>query len=203
MAALESGAISAAALSAVQRRELLEHGDRNLRHRASKLLTAKRAINEAVLKRFERALQASGDAVRGEAAFRAKCASCHRAHGIGAQVGPDLTAESQRRPETVLNDILAPSESIAAGYATYVVDTVAGQVFTGVFAAESANSITLRFADGKEQVILRKDIEQMRSAPVSMMPENLADSLDAQDVADLIAWLSRPTAAPPKAERGK
>jgi putative heme-binding domain-containing protein len=200
MSAIESDVIPAAVLSAVQRRELLEHKDRDLRDRAAKLLTANRVTDERNQKRFEAALQMPGDSSRGEAVFRTKCANCHRAHGVGVQVGPDLTAESHRRPETILRDILAPSEAIAAGYATYVVETASGQVFTGVFAIETASSITLRLADGKEQVVLRKEIEQLRSAPVSMMPENLADTLEPQDVADLIAWLSQAAGALPQAE---
>jgi putative membrane-bound dehydrogenase-like protein len=191
MSAIETEAIPAAALSAVQRRELLENGDAGLRKRAAQRLTAKRTVDERTLKRFAAALETPGDASRGEQVFRAKCATCHRAHGIGAEVGPDLTAETQRRPETILGDILAPSDSIAAGYATYVVETVAGQVFTGVFASESANSVALRLADGKEQVVLRKDIERLETTSVSMMAENLADSLAPEDVAGVIAWLSR------------
>jgi putative heme-binding domain-containing protein len=190
MSAIESDAIPAAALGAVQRRELLGHADRSLRERAAQRLTASRTTNEQTLKRFTEALRTAGDVGRGEGLFKSKCANCHRAHGVGVEVGPDLTAESKRRPETILNDILAPSETIAAGYSTYIVETTAGQVFTGVFAAESANSLTLRFADGKEQIILRKDIDQLRAVGVSMMAENLAESLGPRDVADIIAWLS-------------
>jgi putative heme-binding domain-containing protein len=155
------------------------------------LLSAKRTVDERTVKRFAAALETPGDASRGEQVFRAKCATCHRAHGIGGEVGPDLTAEVERRPETILNDILAPSDSIAAGYATYVVETVGGRVFAGVFASETANSVALRMADGKEQIVLRKDIERLQTTSVSMMADNLADSLEPEDVAGVIAWLSR------------
>jgi putative membrane-bound dehydrogenase-like protein len=191
MSAIESDAIPAPALSAVQRRELLENGDAGLRDRAAQRFSAKRTIDERTVKRFAAALETPGDSVRGERVFRAKCATCHRAHGIGVDVGPDLTAEIQRRPETILNDILAPSDSIAAGYTTYVVETVAGQVFTGVFASETAGSVALRLADGKEQIIFRKDIERLLTTSVSMMADNLADTLEPEDVAGVIAWLSR------------
>jgi putative membrane-bound dehydrogenase-like protein len=191
MSAIESSAIPAAALNAVQRRALLEHNDRTLRARAARWLAANRRIPAETLERFTTALQMKGDALKGEVVFRAKCATCHRAHGLGAEVGPDLTAEFQRRPETILNDILVPSDSIAAGYATYSVETATGQVFSGVLALETANSLTLRTAEGKEQIVLTKDVERLASTGVSMMPENLADSLQPNEVADVIAFLSR------------
>jgi putative heme-binding domain-containing protein len=190
MSALESEAIPAAAIGALERRALLEHEDREIRVRAAQRF-ANRGPNEEAFRRFASALETPGDTARGERLFRDKCATCHRAHSVGTAVGPDLTAEFQRSPETILRDILAPNDAIAAGYATYVVETVSGQVFSGVLALESANSLMLRLAEGKEQTVLRKDVERISSTQLSLMPENLAESLEPRDVADMIAWLSR------------
>jgi putative heme-binding domain-containing protein len=209
LSAIESHALPAAALGAAQRRALLEHDDASLRERARQLLDARRGPEET-FSRFAAALQVPGDVARGDKVFREKCGVCHRAHGIGAEVGPDLTAESQRSPATILRDILAPNDAISAGYASYVVETVHGQTVVGVLAEETANSLTLRLADGKERFILRKDVERLEATPLSLMPENLADSLTAQDVSDVIAWLSHPAessdlAAParPDSDRSK
>jgi putative heme-binding domain-containing protein len=190
MSAIESETIPAAAVGAIERRALLEHDDREIRERSAKRF-ANRGPNDEAFQRFAAALNAPPDSERGERVFRDKCATCHRAQGIGTAVGPDLTAEFQRSPETIIKDILAPNDAIAAGYATYVVETVSGQVFSGVLALESANSLTLRLAEGKEQTVLRKDVERISSTQLSLMPENLAESLEPRDVADLIVWLSR------------
>jgi putative membrane-bound dehydrogenase-like protein len=193
MAAIETDALPASALHDLHRRALLEHDDLGIRSRAARRLATSARLDDATYQRFAAALTSPGDAAHGGEVFAAKCAVCHRAHGVGAAVGPDLAAESQRSPETILHDILAPSDAIAAGYASYVVETVQGRVFTGVLAQETANSIALRMADGKEQVILRKDVERIEATTISLMPENLKDSLAPQDVADLLAWLARPS----------
>ena len=64
--------------------------------------------------------------------FREKCATCHQAHGLGHAVGPDLSAEFQRAEETIIRDVLAPSDAISPGYVTYAVATEAGQVSSGL-----------------------------------------------------------------------
>ena len=124
--------------------------------------------------------------------FREKCASCHQAHGLGHAVGPDLSAEFQRAEETIIRDVLAPSDTISPGYVTYTVATEAGQVFSGLLVAESPTSLTLRQAEGKEQIILRKDVDEVRAMSVSMMPEDLPKTVAPRDLADLLAWLRRP-----------
>jgi hypothetical protein len=72
------------------------------------------------------------------------------------------------------------------------VATTAGQVFSGLLVAESPTSLTLRQAEGKEQIILRKDVDEVRAMSVSMMPEDLPKTATPRDLADLLAWLRRP-----------
>ena len=50
----------------------------------------------------------------------------------------------------------------------------------------------MRQAEGKEQVILRKDVDEVRAMSVSMMPEDLPKTVTPRDLADLLAWLRRP-----------
>ncbi len=190
--ALEKKTLLASALTAVQRVALLEIKDAALRQRAAGLLKSVSGANEETFRRFAAGLAGKRDLLRGEKVFRDKCGTCHQAHGIGVAVGPDLTAEFQRAEETILKDILAPSDIISPGYLTYVVETTAGQVFNGILAAETANNVTLRLAEGKEQTILRRDIERFQSVPVSLMPEDLLKTLTPQDVADVISWLRSP-----------
>ncbi len=190
--ALEKKVIPTSALTAVQRTALLDDRDPAIRRRAAPLLSRMTSVNDDLFQRYARALQGKRDLARGEQVFREKCANCHQAHGLGTAVGPDLSAEFQRAEETILRDILAPGDVISPGYATYSVVTTAGQVFSGILASESPTSVTLRQPEGKEQVILRKDIEELRVAAISLMPEDLAKTLTPEDAADAIAWLRRP-----------
>ena len=48
-------------------------------------------------------------------------------------------------------------------------------MFSGVLAAELANSIVLKSQEGKEQVILRDDLDELRNTGKSLMPEGLAE----------------------------
>jgi putative heme-binding domain-containing protein len=92
--------------------------------------------------------------------------------------------------------VLAPSDSITSGYVSYAAVTHDGRVFTGLLADESPTSLTLRQAEGKEHVILRKELEELQALPVSMMPEDLFKTVPPQDLADLLAWLRRPLTGP-------
>jgi hypothetical protein len=51
--------------------------------------------------------------------------------------------------------------------------------------AETANSLTVRRADGTLQTVLRVRIEEMRSTGLSFMPEGLEKQIDVPALADL------------------
>src|SRR5690606_36650746 len=129
------------ALSAVQRSVLLNHPDAHLRDRAGKLLKTSTPDDTRLFEQYTAALKNERNLTRGGELFGKHCGSCHQAHGVGQAVGPNLTAENKRAEETMLQDILTPSASITAGYATYIVTTKEGQVFTGLLAAESASDL--------------------------------------------------------------
>ena len=67
--------------------------------------------------------------------------------------------------------------------------TKAGRTFSGMIAAETASSVTLRRAEKAEDTILRSQIEDIQATPKSLMPEGLEMQLTKQDVADVIAYL--------------
>jgi len=54
----------------------------------------------------------------------------------------------------------------------------------------------LRKEEGVDQIILRRDIDQMVASSVSMMPEEMEKEISPQDLADLIAYL-RQALGPP------
>lgn len=191
--AIQSGRIAPTMLNAVQRASLLESSDSELRGRAAKLLlTSPNMEGVRQLPRYTAALSKSRDVAEGERLFRKSCGNCHQAHGIGHAVGPNLNAEFLRAEETIVRDVLTPSEKISAGFAAYSIVTTSGRVLSGVLGDESPTSITLRQAEGKEATVLRKDVEQMRAMSISLMPEDLHQSVSPQDLANILAWLRRP-----------
>ena len=192
VAAVEAGAIPAAALSAVQRQALLDHPEPAIREQAARRFATLTAGLDESLSGYAAALAGPRDRTRGAALYKQHCGGCHRAHRIGVAVGPELSGESKQPEETLLRSILAPSSQITGGYATYTVVTTDGQVIVGLLGADTASSVTLKQQEGKTQTVLRKDIDQITMSPVSLMPESLAKALSPRDVADILAWLRDP-----------
>lgn len=125
----------------------------------------------------------------GKTLFQGICGACHKSHGIGFSVGPDLDAEFQRAPEVILRDILFPSEAARPGYETMMAKTHRGETLLGITTSDSPTSITLRLPGGAERTVLRKraDIRTMRN--VSLMPAGLGDALKPEQIANIIAFL--------------
>ncbi|MFO0950079.1 MAG: PVC-type heme-binding CxxCH protein [Isosphaeraceae bacterium] len=188
--AVEAGKVAARELDAALARQLTSGGRPEVRQRAAKLLAA--AVPEArkpVLERFHRALSTPADPARGREVFRKTCATCHSVGGIGVQVGPDITDTRVKTPEQLLGDILNPNAAIDGNYATYTVATRDGRVLTGIIAAESAASLTLKRAEGQTDTVLRSDVEAIRSEGVSLMPEGIERDISVEQMADLIRFL--------------
>jgi putative heme-binding domain-containing protein len=142
-----------------------------------------------VVERYTPALKLRGDAARGKAVFGQHCATCHRLEGAGSEVGPNLAAMQGRGPESILVNVLDPNREVNPQYVDYVVETRDGRVLTGLLAAETAVSITLKQPSGILKTVLRADVEQIHGSGVSLMPEGLEKSLDQQALADVIAYI--------------
>ena len=64
-----------------------------------------------------------------------------------------------------------------------------GRVLSGVVVEQDKNVVVLRGSDGKDVVLARADIDAMRPAAGSIMPEGLLNGLSDQQVRDLFAYL--------------
>ncbi len=190
--ALEEQIVSPAELDAVVRDRLTHLPDITLRNRASAVL--KRfapADRSAVIARYRAALQLKGDFNRGRAVFAKNCQTCHAHRGVGHRVGPDLAGVAGRGPEAILIDVLDPNRSIEADFMVLAASNRRGQVFSGLLAGETATTVKLRRAEGAEDLLLRSEIDEIRSTGRSLMPEGLEKEINIQDMADLIAFLRR------------
>ncbi len=86
--------------------------------------------------------------------------------------------------------ILDPNREFKPTFVNYSVETADGENLTGCVASETATSITLRHAGGGEDVILRKNIKSLASTGLSLMPDGLEAGINAQQMADLLQYLS-------------
>jgi putative heme-binding domain-containing protein len=162
-----------------------------LSRRALALLAgAGSADRKRIVDGYRPALDLTADAGRGKAVFQKTCATCHRLENVGTEVGPDLlSALRNKSREALLTDILDPSREVDPRYLNYTVTTAEGRVLTGMIAAETPSSVTLRRAAKEEDVVLRSRIAEIQATTKSVMPEELEKQLSKQDLADVIAYL--------------
>ena len=196
LSALEGDRIPPAEIDVARRRRLLEHRDASIRQRAEKLFSQASRGRLEVIAAYRAALAQPGDPKVGEAVFRRVCAVCHRLGGEGVEVGPDLASLTDKSTEALLVAILDPNRAFEAKYTNFTIQMTDGRALSGMIAAETGNSVTLRRQEGKEEVLLRADIDAMAGTGQSLMPEGVEKDLKPRDLADLIAYLT--ASGPPR-----
>jgi putative membrane-bound dehydrogenase-like protein len=177
-------------IDAAHRQRLLQHRLVGIRERSAKVLAgAVDADRQKVVAAYRPALALAGDVARGRQLFGKTCATCHQLGGLGQEVGPDLASVGDKSPEGLLISILDPNRAVEARYLSYVALLKDGRTFTGLLAGETGSSITLVGTDGKKQVVLRTDLDELSGTGKSLMPEGIEKDLKPQDLADLIAFV--------------
>ncbi|HKD35492.1 MAG TPA: hypothetical protein VKB78_01790, partial [Pirellulales bacterium] len=189
---VENGHLSATDFDARSRAELSALKNESLRRRADRLLTVTpNADRRRVVESYQPIIHMHGDSARGKEVFTKRCSQCHFYEGIGHRVGPEITSIKDRSPAALVIAILDPNRSVESRYVEYVAELSDGRTFSGIVAEETTNSITLVGPEEKRQTILRTDIESLRSAGRSLMPEGLEKDLQPLDLADIIAFVGK------------
>lgn len=137
-----------------------------------------------------------GDAARGRLHYEKICANCHKLHGRGNAVGPDLTGAERKNRELLVKNIVDPSAVIREQFITHVATTTDGRILTGLLAESTPETITLLDAKNKRTVLNRSDLEQLEESPLSIMPDNLLDPMTEQQIRDLFAYVQTESAMP-------
>ena len=188
--ALETGAVPTGAITSLRRKRLTDHRDANIRARAAHLFGVGPTSDRGrVYEEYKSVVGLTPHADNGEGMFKKHCATCHRLDREGFAVGPDLFGVRNQSKETILLHLLIPEHEITPGFAAYIVETTDGRTLTGLLASETATSITLRQPLGKEETVLRSDVERLLSSKLSLMPQELEKVMTRQELADLLAYL--------------
>jgi len=198
LAALAEGTLRSADLDRDRQQFLMKHPNADLRAQAVKLLGQGTSPRREVVAKYQSALNAAGDAERGHKVFAKICFQCHRAGTEGHFVGPDLVSVQNKSPDDLLIAILDPNREAQPIFTSYTASTLQGQVYTGIIAAETAASVTLRRAEAKEDVVLREQLEELVSTGQSLMPEGLEKDLTPEQIADVVAFIKGLTPMPAK-----
>ena len=131
-----------------------------------------------------------GDAALGRSLFAAHCTDCHRLHGRGGTLGPELTHIAQvRSPEALVRAIRDPSESVASGYRAVTLVTKGGDRIEGVVKSEDAFSIQIVDTDQRLQGYIKADLADLIHEEESRMPKFGRLRLSPRELDDLLAFL--------------
>jgi len=160
--------------------------------RAAGLQDAETKLTEAETKELIKAINESGDAVRGEKIFRrpqVSCASCHAIGGVGGKVGPDLTSIGASSPlDYLVESVFYPNAKIKDGYHSYLIETDDDEV-SGILVRENNDELVLRNASNNEVSIPKNKIKK-KTQGGSLMPSGLLDALSHQEKLDLFRFLA-------------
>ncbi|MGV2337822.1 MAG UNVERIFIED_CONTAM: c-type cytochrome [Planctomycetaceae bacterium] len=137
----------------------------------------------------------TGNRERGKVLFQTashlQCAKCHQPDASGRRLGPDLSEIGRRSsPEQLFESIVSPDRRIEPQYQSRIVITNSGRSLVGLAESETDSELVLAAANGERQRIPASEIESQVRDTKSLMPSGLAVQLTAQDMADLLAWLS-------------
>ena len=123
----------------------------------------------------------------------AKCFACHRFNNEGGGLGPDLTIVSGRfGVRDLLESIIEPSKVISDQYAAIIITTTAGKQIVGRIVnlyGENFDVSTDMLDPDKLVTLTRNAVDTIETSKISMMPEGLIDSLNREEILDLVAYL--------------
>ena len=136
-----------------------------------------------------------GDAAAGRAIFTQKpeagCVRCHRVSGVGAEIGPDLTALRQVTDRVfILESIIEPNAVITQGFPNVLLTLKDGKVVSGIVGFESSEFVVLTsVTDGRRHRIEIAEIADRKPLP-SAMPPGFGIILGKRAVRDLVEFLA-------------
>lgn len=140
-------------------------------------------------------LALAGEINRGRRLFHestvVQCRSCHRSEGKGGELGPDLSEIGKKLDRAkILDSILQPSASIDPKYAGWLVETKSGTVVSGLMVEKTEAAVVIKDMQNKQHRITTEEIEGLYPQRKSLMPDLLLRDFTAEQVADLLAYLS-------------
>jgi putative heme-binding domain-containing protein len=135
-----------------------------------------------------------GDVAQGEAIYNGKgqCGACHTIAGRGGLIGPDLTNLGARSTVGRIREALTVAKPHPpAGYRPVTVQLKDGSTVRGVLKNENNFSFQILGTDDRLHLLSSDEIERLDRDAASLMPSDYDKRLTAEELTNLIAYLSR------------
>jgi putative heme-binding domain-containing protein len=132
---------------------------------------------------------------RGKDAFtKLACASCHQLGAEGVSYGPELTdvfSRYQNNSLEVLRHIIEPSLVVSNRYRGYDFELNNSDELSGLIANDAGELLTIQSGPAASliQTVKKADIRSQVPQRSSLMPSGLLNTLSAEEILDLLAFL--------------
>ena len=132
--------------------------------------------------------------LRGKKISDALCTNCHLFKGQGGALGPDLSSVGGKMNyEALLVEILDPSRVISDQHTSYTLVLRDGRTVVGRELGGDEKVLRVAANAQKPEEVLeipRADIVVRRKSPVSLMPADLLNVLEEEEILDLLMYLA-------------
>jgi putative heme-binding domain-containing protein len=193
--AIEQKKVASTDISASAVRSLAQSSDTSIRDRATKLVGRYRASDgdklKVIAEKRRVVLGGTPNLQAGREVAAKTCFVCHKLHGEGADVGPDLTGVGRSTLDALLANIIDPNQIIGKGYENVEIETKDGRVISGRLVEETDTRVKLVSSGPKEETVARSEIGKMRVTDLSVMPEGLEQMPD-EDFRNMVWYILNP-----------
>jgi putative heme-binding domain-containing protein len=121
------------------------------------------------------------------------CVVCHRFNQEGSGIGPDLTGAGNRYTvKDLLENIIEPSKVISDQYDSQQFDLADGTTLVGRVVGEENGELLIManpFMPDEKMRVKAADVKSRKTYPISMMPPGLINSLNPEELKNLLAYL--------------
>jgi putative membrane-bound dehydrogenase-like protein len=147
------------------------------------------ADRREVVEKFIHLADEKGDIEAGKQVFEKNCRVCHTLDGAGGKVGPELTGVGARPKSDILMQILDPNRSVEGTFREWTATTKDGEFVSGRLMTETATTVELIDATGKNHLLQRSDLKNLTVSERGVMPEGF-ESLKPEELRDVVEFVS-------------
>lgn len=121
------------------------------------------------------------------------CMTCHRFNGDGGSIGPDVTGAGNRYTlRDLMENIIEPSKVVSDQYDSHLIEKKDGSLVMGRIVSEDADALQVMmnpFAPTQLTAVKVSEVKSKKTQAVSMMPPGLINSLNQDELLDLLAYI--------------